>query len=102
MPANCADILVTEIFDSVLLGEGMLPTLRHARQHLLTPGAVIVPHSGSGLGAGVLAKTKRIYSFFCLGFVRSGHICTGAADLRCCFPCWVASMMFTVDRVAHC
>jgi predicted RNA methylase len=46
MPANCADILVTEIFDSVLLGEGILPTLRHAREHLLTRTALIVPHSG--------------------------------------------------------
>lgn len=30
-----ADVIVTEIFDSELLGEGMLPTMRHAVQHLL-------------------------------------------------------------------
>jgi protein arginine N-methyltransferase 7 len=41
------DILVTEIFDSVLLGEGVLPTLSHAWRHLLQPDAVIVPQSGN-------------------------------------------------------
>lgn len=30
-----ADIIVTEIFDSELLGEGILPTMRHAKMHLL-------------------------------------------------------------------
>ncbi len=40
------DILVTEIFDSVLLGEGVIPTLAHAWEHLLAPGAVVVPRSG--------------------------------------------------------
>ena len=29
------DVIVTEIFDSQLLGEGILPTMRHAVQHLL-------------------------------------------------------------------
>lgn len=30
-----ADVIVTEIFDSELLGEGILPTMRHAAAHLL-------------------------------------------------------------------
>lgn len=38
-----ADLLVSELFDSILLGEAVLPTLRHAMQHLLIPDAVIVP-----------------------------------------------------------
>ncbi len=46
------DILVTEIFDSVLLGEGVLPTLAHAWEHLLAPGAVVVPSAGAGLQVG--------------------------------------------------
>jgi len=29
------DVIVTEIFDSELLGEGVLPTMRHAVKHLL-------------------------------------------------------------------
>lgn len=46
MPCR-ADILVTEIFDSALLGEGVLPTLRHAHAHLLVPGAVVVPRAAT-------------------------------------------------------
>lgn len=35
--------LVTEIVDCGLLGEGLLPTLRHAREHLLAADATLVP-----------------------------------------------------------
>ena len=38
-----ADLLVTETVDCGLLGEGILPTIAHAREHLLRPGALIVP-----------------------------------------------------------
>lgn len=38
-----ADVVVTETVDFGLLGEGILPALRHARQHLARPGAVLVP-----------------------------------------------------------
>jgi hypothetical protein len=34
MPSKC-DIIVSEIVDSELLGEGILPTMRHAAKHLL-------------------------------------------------------------------
>ncbi|GLE05320.1 hypothetical protein PINS_up014333 [Pythium insidiosum] len=36
-------MLVSELFDSILLGEAVIPTVRHAQQHLLAPHAVIVP-----------------------------------------------------------
>ncbi|OQR84542.1 arginine N-methyltransferase [Achlya hypogyna] len=43
IPAR-ADMLVSELFDSLLLGEGILPTLHHARTHLLVEtDPVIVP-----------------------------------------------------------
>jgi hypothetical protein len=45
-----AEVLVTETFASGLVGEGILATLEHAHQHLLTPGATIVPASGSIMG----------------------------------------------------
>ena len=39
------DMIVSEVFDSILLGEGVLPTLRHAQQELLvdtpTVGAIL-------------------------------------------------------------
>jgi protein arginine N-methyltransferase 7 len=38
-----ADLLVSEILDTELIGEGILPTMRHAHAHLLNPGAVCVP-----------------------------------------------------------
>ena len=41
-----ADILVTETVDCALLGEGVLPTIAHAREHLLTEDAVIMPGGG--------------------------------------------------------
>jgi predicted RNA methylase len=38
-----ADVLVTEIVDCGLLGEGILPTVQHARHHLLKEGASVIP-----------------------------------------------------------
>ncbi|TFJ81735.1 hypothetical protein NSK_006984 [Nannochloropsis salina CCMP1776] len=40
-----ADVIVTELVDSGLLGEHILPVLRHARQHLLRQGGRILPHA---------------------------------------------------------
>jgi type II protein arginine methyltransferase len=41
-----ADLLVTEIVDCGLLGEGILGTIAHAREHLLTEDATIMPSRG--------------------------------------------------------
>lgn len=41
--ANRANILITETVDCGLVGEGILPIIRHARQSLLTPEATIIP-----------------------------------------------------------
>lgn len=43
--ARPADLLVTEIFDAGLLGEKVIPTIMHARQHLLRPEARIIPRA---------------------------------------------------------
>jgi type II protein arginine methyltransferase len=42
LPAR-ADVLVTEVIDCGLVGEAIVPTIRHAREHLLVEGAAIVP-----------------------------------------------------------
>jgi len=42
-----ADILLSENLDSYFFGERMLPTVKHAREHLLVPDAQIVPCGGS-------------------------------------------------------
>lgn len=38
-----ADVLVTEVIDCGLVGEGIVDTIRHAREHLLVPDPRIVP-----------------------------------------------------------
>jgi predicted RNA methylase len=38
-----ADVLVSEIVDCGLIGEGLLPSIRHARAHLLAPGGLMLP-----------------------------------------------------------
>jgi predicted RNA methylase len=45
-----ADLIVSETVDCGLIGEGLLPTLRHARQHLLAPGGQLMPRSARLLG----------------------------------------------------
>jgi protein arginine N-methyltransferase 7 len=42
-PAQKADVLVSEILDSELLGEGVLPCIRDAQKRLLNADAKIVP-----------------------------------------------------------
>lgn len=41
--AKRADVLITETIDCGLVGEGILPIIRHARQALLTADAKIIP-----------------------------------------------------------
>lgn len=44
---EAADVVVSEIVDTVLLGEGALATLKHAMAHLAKPGARAVPEHGT-------------------------------------------------------
>ncbi|TJZ57115.1 methyltransferase domain-containing protein [Streptomyces piniterrae] len=37
------DVIISEVVDCGLIGEGLLPTMRHAREHLLAPGGVLIP-----------------------------------------------------------
>lgn len=46
-----ADLIVSEIMDCGLVGEGLLPTVRHAREHLLGPGGQLIPESARMIGA---------------------------------------------------
>ncbi len=45
-----ANLLVTETFSSGLLSESVLPTVEHAREHLLTPDAVVIPCRAAARG----------------------------------------------------
>lgn len=42
-----ANILVAEVFDTELIGEGALKTYNHAHQHLMERDCICVPHSAS-------------------------------------------------------
>ena len=57
-----ATLLVTEIFNSVLIGEGAVKTIDHARTHLLAPDARIVPRSGRIRGQlCAIPRLKQLY-----------------------------------------
>lgn len=45
-----ADVLITETFSSDLLSEGVLPSVEHAHQELLTADAVVIPRIASARG----------------------------------------------------
>ncbi len=60
-----ANVLVTEIFDALLVGEGALPSIRHAREHLLTADARIIPTAGAIVGQ--LIAVPRLKTLFPLG-----------------------------------
>jgi type II protein arginine methyltransferase len=55
-----ADVLVSEIFDCALLGEGALPALGHARRRLLREDARMVPGRGRLLGQ--LVESPALYA----------------------------------------
>ncbi|MFE9930280.1 50S ribosomal protein L11 methyltransferase [Streptomyces sp. NPDC005533] len=40
------DVLISEIVDCALIGEGLLPSIRHARRHLLKPDGIMLPSAG--------------------------------------------------------
>jgi hypothetical protein len=50
-PDQRGDVLITEIFDCCLVGEGIIPSLRAARRTLLKPGYRAVPRRGYLWGA---------------------------------------------------
>ncbi len=75
MPCK-ADVIVTEIFDSELLGEGILPTMRHAAKHLLQVWHRPTQHHhlASLLTLQNPAETPSSSQCCCKHFHRSSHI----------------------------
>jgi arginine Nomega-methyltransferase len=57
--ATPADLIVTEIVDCGLVGEGLLPTIRHARTHLLKPGGRLIPTAARVRGAVLSSEVVR-------------------------------------------
>jgi len=46
LPAR-ADVVISEIVDNVLIGEGVVPSLKHAFEELAAPEARVIPRRGS-------------------------------------------------------
>jgi type II protein arginine methyltransferase len=55
-----ADLVVSEIVDCGLIGESLLPAIRHARTHLLADGGQMIP--GGGRLIGCLVESEAIES----------------------------------------
>ncbi|NXB57409.1 ANM7 methyltransferase, partial [Struthidea cinerea] len=56
-----ANILVTELFDTELIGEGALPTYEHAHKYLVEEGCEAVPHRATVYVQ--LVESKRMWSW---------------------------------------
>ncbi|VDO85367.1 unnamed protein product, partial [Schistosoma curassoni] len=74
MPCK-ANVLVAELFDTELIGEGALETYRHAAEHLLTLDASLIPCAAQvylqvRIGSEVV---KRVDNFTYLGSVTSSN-----------------------------
>jgi len=53
------DVLVAEVFDTLVIGEGALNTFEHARRYLLAPGAAIIPRQAVLYGG--LIESERLW-----------------------------------------
>jgi len=53
------DVLVAEVFDTLVIGEGALSTFEHARRYLLAPDAVLIPRRA--LLYGGLIESERLW-----------------------------------------
>lgn len=53
------DVLISETVDCGLIGEGLLPSVRHAREHLLAPGGTMIPSAARLYGRLVSSPAVR-------------------------------------------
>ncbi|KAL2093482.1 hypothetical protein ACEWY4_010794 [Coilia grayii] len=56
-----ANVLVTELFDTELIGEGALPSYEHAHMHLVQRGCEAVPHRATVYAQ--LVESERLWSW---------------------------------------
>ncbi|XP_012677757.2 protein arginine N-methyltransferase 7 [Clupea harengus] len=56
-----ANVLVTELFDTELIGEGALPSYEHAHMHLVQRGCEAVPHRATVYSQ--LVESERLWSW---------------------------------------
>jgi type II protein arginine methyltransferase len=80
-----ADVLITETIDCGLVGEGIIPSVRHARQHLLSDRPVIIPAK-----AKIICRLLESHEIHQLNFVNqaAGYDVRllNALSTKCYFP----------------
>jgi type II protein arginine methyltransferase len=84
--AQRAELLVTETFASGVLSEAVLPTIEHARRHLLTESAAVIPRQAAARGylVGGPAVEAQLFASRSTGFDLSGFdvLAPGKAGLH--------------------
>jgi hypothetical protein len=78
------DIVVSEIVDAALLGEGVLPSLRHAWSSLAAPGARMIPASATvhGMLLNLPVASLKDVEGFDLSVLESYHYPGGSRNVR--------------------
>ena len=80
-----ANILVTEVFDTELIGEGAISTFNHAHEHLLTQDCLVVPHTGrlyaQVVSSDLCSKWNGVQDISEELLVPEAHKCSGAKTL---------------------
>lgn len=62
-PREAADVIVSEVLDSGLVGEGVLHTMRDATSRLLRPGGVLIPCAARVYAMAVELRTPEVDDF---------------------------------------
>uniref|UniRef100_A0A1B6I934 Protein arginine N-methyltransferase n=1 Tax=Homalodisca liturata TaxID=320908 RepID=A0A1B6I934_9HEMI len=81
-----ANILVTEVFDTELIGEGAIATFNHAHKHLLEKDCLVVPTSGTVYAqvveSAVMQRWNRLDPWGALKLSGAVAMCPGAAAVH--------------------
>ncbi|KAG8304851.1 Protein arginine N-methyltransferase 7 [Homalodisca vitripennis] len=81
-----ANILVTEVFDTELIGEGAIATFNHAHKHLLEKDCLVVPTSGTVYAqvveSAVMQRWNRLDPWGALKLCGAVAMCPGAAAVH--------------------
>ncbi|XP_070575003.1 protein arginine N-methyltransferase 7-like [Ptychodera flava] len=79
-----ANILATEVFDTELIGEGAIPTYKHALEHLLEEDCIAVPSSATVIAQ--VVESDKLWKLHKIQPIRlaSGGVITPPADMQSC------------------
>ncbi|PBC31995.1 Protein arginine N-methyltransferase [Apis cerana cerana] len=79
-----ANILVTEVFDTELIGEGALSTFRHAHENLLEENSIVIPHSATIWVQVVESSAVRAWNTICPIKVKNKYLLNTPHSVKSC------------------